>query len=132
MRSGVGRHLIAELSNCDAAILNDLAAVKDGLCEAARRARAAIVATTFHQFNPIGISGVVMFRASHLSIHTWPEYQYAAVDVLCCGDEFQADLAMNYLVERFCSGHVCVVEVRRGAFLTLATAPDAERATYAR
>src|SRR5438876_6967257 len=45
-----------------------------------KRAQATIVDVVFHEFNPFGISGVVVIAESHLSIHTWPEYRYAAVD----------------------------------------------------
>lgn len=127
----LGRHVIVELSGCDPAALNQLQAVKEGLVEAARRAQATIVATTFHQFSPVGISGIVVISESHLSIHTWPEHGYAAVDVFSCGRSLDAGLAVDYLVERFGAKHVAVVELQRGTFPQGLTARLAEPAVAA-
>lgn len=110
----LGRHLIVELFDCRPAVLEDLEAVQNGLEEAARRAGATIVATTFHQFNPVGLSGVVVISESHLSIHTWPEYSYAAVDIFSCGEALRPEVAVAYLVERLGAERVSVVELQRG------------------
>ena len=75
----LGRHLLLELFDCDAEALNSLETVKASMVEAAKRAQATIVDVVFHEFNPFGISGVVVIAESHLAIHTWPEYRYAAV-----------------------------------------------------
>ena len=77
----LGRHLLLELFDCDAEAINSLDTVKASMVEAAKRAQATIVDVVFHEFNPFGISGVVVIAESHLAIHTWPEYRYAAVDV---------------------------------------------------
>lgn len=53
--------------------------------EAAEAMGATIVTSTFHHFSPLGISGVVVIMESHLTIHTWPEYGYAAIDIFTCG-----------------------------------------------
>ncbi len=87
------------------------------MVEAAKRAQATIVDVVFHEFNPFGISGVVVIAESHLAIHTWPEYCYAAVDVFSCGDTLQPEVAANYLVEQFGADRVNVVELQRGIFL---------------
>jgi len=87
---------------------------------AAKRAQATIVDVVFHEFNPFGISGVVVIAESHLSIHTWPEYKYAAVDIFSCGDVLQPEVAANYLVEQFGAERTSVVDVQRGMFLNSA------------
>jgi len=110
----LGRHLIVELFDCSATVLQDLEGVKTGLEEAARRAQATIVATTFHQFNPVGVSGVVVISESHLSIHTWPEYRYAAVDIFSCGEALRPEVAVAYLAECLGAERVSVVELQRG------------------
>jgi len=117
----LGRHVLLELFDCDVGVLNDLVKVKAGLVEAARRAQATIVATTFHEFNPVGISGVVVITESHLTIHTWPEYRYAAVDIFSCGDVIKPDVAASYLVKLFAAERVSVVELQRGVFVQSAT-----------
>ena len=115
--NALGRHLLVELFDCDPDVINSLEAVKGALIEAAKRAQATIVDVVFHEFNPFGISGVVVIAESHLSIHTWPEYRYAAVDIFSCGDALQPEVAASYLVEQFAAERTSIVEMQRGMFL---------------
>jgi S-adenosylmethionine decarboxylase len=115
--NALGRHMLLELFDCDPDAINNLEAVKGALVEAAKRAQATIVDIVFHEFNPFGISGVVVIAESHLAIHTWPEYRYAAVDIFSCGDILKPEVAANYLVEQFSAERTSVVEVQRGLFL---------------
>ena len=110
----LGRHVLLELYDCDAAVLKDLEKVREEMVEAARRAQATIVTVTFHEFNPFGISGVVVISTSHLSIHTWPEYRYAAVDIFSCGEVVQPQAAIDHLTEVFGAERISVVELQRG------------------
>jgi S-adenosylmethionine decarboxylase len=119
----LGRHLLLELFDCDAEALNSLETVKTSMVEAAKRAQATIVDVVFHEFNPFGISGVVVIAESHLAIHTWPEYRYAAVDVFSCGDVLQPQTAADYLVEQLGAARASVVELQRGIFLQTAPMP---------
>jgi S-adenosylmethionine decarboxylase len=118
--NALGRHLLLELFDCDTDAINNVEAVKSALIEAAKRAQATIVDVVFHEFNPFGISGVVVIAESHLSIHTWPEYRYAAVDVFSCGESLQPEIAVNYLVEQFAAERASVVEMQRGVFVNSA------------
>ena len=86
------------------------------MVEAAKRAEATIIDVVFHEFNPFGISGVVVIAESHLSIHTWPEHRYAAVDIFSCGETLKPAEAANYLVEQFGASRASCVEVKRGVF----------------
>ena len=81
-----GRHLLVEYGGCDSDLLNDLEFIETLMKQAAISAKATIVTSTFHMFAPQGVSGVVVVQESHLSIHTWPERGYAAVDFYTCGD----------------------------------------------
>jgi S-adenosylmethionine decarboxylase len=81
-----GRHILLELYDCPAPLLKDGAALEAALRAAAAAMGATVVTATFHQFSPYGISGVVIIQESHLTIHTWPEHGYAAVDIFTCGD----------------------------------------------
>jgi S-adenosylmethionine decarboxylase len=112
----LGRHLLLELHDCSSEILNNLETVKATLVEAAKRAEATIIDVVFHEFNPFGISGVVVIAESHLSIHTWPEYRYAAVDIFSCGETLKPAEAAAYLVEQFGASRASCVEVKRGVF----------------
>ena len=109
--------MLLELYDCDPEAINNLEVVKASMVEAARRAQATIVDVVFHEFNPVGISGVVVIAESHLAIHTWPEHRYAAVDVFSCGEVLQPELAADYLVEQLGAARASVVELQRGVLL---------------
>ena len=112
----LGSHLLLELYDCSSEVLNSLESVKTAMVEAAKRAEATIIDVVFHEFNPFGISGVVVIAESHLSIHTWPEHRYAAVDIFSCGDALKPAEAATYLVEQFGANRASCVDVRRGVF----------------
>ena len=103
-----------ELRECNPEILKDLEKVKNAMVSAAKEAKATIVDISFHEFNPFGISGMVVIAESHLSIHTWPEYSYAAVDIFTCGDIIKPEVAASFLIERFESKSPSIVELKRG------------------
>jgi S-adenosylmethionine decarboxylase len=109
--------MLLELYDCDPEAINNLEVVKASMVEAAKRAQATIVDVVFHEFNPVGISGVVVIAESHLAIHTWPEHRYAAVDVFSCGEVLQPELAADYLVEQLGAARASVVELQRGVLL---------------
>ncbi len=110
----LGTHLLVELRDCNPEILKDLNSVKDILVSAAKEAKATIIDVSFHEFNPFGISGMVVIAESHLSIHTWPEYCYAAVDIFTCGDIIKPEIAASYLIKFFESKNPSIVEMKRG------------------
>ena len=110
----LGTHLLVELRDCNSKLLNDLKKVEDLMVSAAKTANATVIESRFHKFSPFGISGVVVIAESHLTIHTWPEYGYAAIDVFTCGDVLQPEIAANYLVDKFQSKNPSVMEVKRG------------------
>lgn len=110
----LGTHLLVELRDCNPDILKDLNKVKDALVSAAKEAKATIIDVSFHEFNPFGISGMVVIAESHLSIHTWPEYGYAAVDIFTCGDIIKPEVAAQYLIHKFESKTPSIVEMKRG------------------
>lgn len=110
----LGTHLLVELRDCNPDTLKDLSKVKEALVSAAKEAKATIIDVSFHEFNPFGISGMVVIAESHLSIHTWPEYGYAAVDIFTCGDTIQPEVAAQYLIAQFESRNPSLVEMKRG------------------
>jgi len=110
----LGTHLLVELKDCDAEAIRNLQYVREMMVSAAREANATVVDVAFHEFSPFGISGMVVIAESHLSIHTWPEYSYAAVDIFTCGDTIKPDVAARYLIEKFQSKNPTIVEMKRG------------------
>ena len=110
-----GRHLIVELHGCNAETLNDLKRIEALMRLAAESAKATIVASVFHPFSPQGVTGVVVVEESHLSIHTWPEFGYAAVDFYTCG-ACLPERAYDVLKEGLAAQRAEVMEIRRGAY----------------
>jgi S-adenosylmethionine decarboxylase len=110
----LGRHLIAEYIDCAPGKLDDLPFLERCLLEAVRRSGATIVKSTFHRYAPQGVSGVVVIAESHMSVHTWPEYNYAAVDFFTCGQSVDPYKANEYLKEMLGSPNACVTEISRG------------------
>lgn len=110
----LGRHLLIEYYGCDAEILNDVAQIEEAMTEAAHRTGATIVKSIFHLFNPHGVSGVVVIAESHLAIHTWPEYGFAAVDLFSCGQGVDPYAAVSYLGTRLGACSQEVQEIPRG------------------
>lgn len=113
MRS-LGHQIIAEFYHCNSDCLNDVDFIRRTMVEAAEKAGATIVTETFHHFSPHGVSGAVIIAESHLSIHTWPEYAYAAVDLFTCGDSVSSEAAFNHLRESLESAQVSTMEMHRG------------------
>lgn len=112
--NSLGTHLLLELKKCRKNILDNLDFIETAMLDAANEAKATIIEHKFHEFNPFGISGMVIIAESHLSIHTWPEYDYAAVDIFTCGDLIKPQEAAEFLIERFGSLEPHVMEVKRG------------------
>ena len=80
----MAEQLIVDYYQCDTQILNDTEAITAAAHEAVRAVGAEIVRECIHSFEPIGISYIAVITTSHFSIHTWPEYGYAAVDIFSC------------------------------------------------
>ena len=77
----LGKHILAEFYGCRFDVINDCKNIKKLCMRAAQESGATVVGSSFHEFNPQGVSGVVVIAESHLSVHTWPEYQFASMDI---------------------------------------------------
>ena len=82
--NALGKHILAEYYGCDASILNNLGLLEQSMLKAVMKSGATIIDSTFHQFSPQGVSGVIVIAESHMAMHTWPEYCYAAIDFFTC------------------------------------------------
>ncbi|MEO0138565.1 MAG: adenosylmethionine decarboxylase [candidate division WOR-3 bacterium] len=112
--STLGEHYIVEASGCNPEVIGDIQKVQKILVEAAQRARVTIWNISFHRFPPNGVSGVIVIAESHISIHTWPEVGYAAIDIYTCGDNALPEEAVNYAIKEFGATHVHITEITRG------------------
>ena len=113
----LGRHLLLELRECNVAVLDDLKYLENALVSAAIESGATVLDKSFHQFAPQGVSGVVLIAESHLSLHTWPEHAYAAVDIFTCGTTVKIEVAADALIRQLGSRDPSVLEVKRGVMV---------------
>lgn len=127
MNTALGNHILVEFMNCDPHIMNDVAGIERDMVAAAQKAGATVINSTFHHFSPWGVSGVVVIQESHLAIHTWPEYGYAAVDLFTCG-EMDAWISFDHLKECFKSLSYSAIEMKRGS-VNLLTRNDFDMST---
>lgn len=110
----LGKHVLIEYYDCDSKVLKNTSLIEKYMIEAAKVAQATMVESVFHTFNPWGVSGVVVIEESHLTIHTWPEYKYAAVDLFTCGDTIKPWAAFKFLEEELKAERADVTEISRG------------------
>jgi S-adenosylmethionine decarboxylase len=110
----LGQQIVAEFYECDPEVLNNPGRIEDIMCEAALAAGATIVSKVFHTFSPHGVSGAVIIAESHLAIHTWPEYGYAAVDLFTCGNTVIPEAAYRHLKDNLRSRRASTMEMKRG------------------
>ncbi|HEY7244760.1 MAG TPA: adenosylmethionine decarboxylase [Xanthobacteraceae bacterium] len=114
LRRGVrcaGVHLIVDLHGAKG--LNDIDLVERTLRRCVDAARATLLHIHVHHFQPNGVSGVAVLAESHISIHTWPEVGYAAMDLFMCGTA-DPDACIPVLREAFAAARIEVNEILRG------------------
>ena len=92
-----GTHVICELSGCSKTKLSTVSIIESIFKEAAQKASLTVLGSFFHQFEPHGVSGLLCLAESHISIHTWPEEGYAAVDAYTCGDKAKPEVAIDLI-----------------------------------
>ena len=105
---------MCELSGCHPATLSDIDGIAGMMIAAAKAARATVMESAFHRFEPQGVSGTVILAESHLSIHTWPEKGYAAMDFYTCGDHTDPWLACEHAAKALRAKSVLATEFKRG------------------
>ncbi len=108
-----GRHVLVECYDADFEALNNLLLIREAMLRAATEMGATIINDSFHQFAPQGVSGAVVIAESHLTIHTWPEEGYAAIDFFTCG-ECDPHAGFMVLARELGSATLKVQEFERG------------------
>ena len=93
------KHLLLELYRCDCEKLNDESFLRCTLNRAAKLANATVLNLMSNKFEPQGVTAIALLAESHLSIHTWPEANYSAVDIFTCGQNMKPDLSCKFLIE---------------------------------
>ena len=114
-----GNHGLLDLYGCDEAILKDEGRLKTALVAAAQAAEATILTEHFHTFGGAGgVTGVLLLAESHISIHTWPEHRFAAIDAFICGG-MKLEKVKEILCSELAAERVDWTVVNRGSDLTL-------------
>ena len=93
------KHLLLELYKCDSEKLNDESFLRCILNRAAKLAKATVLNLISNKFEPQGVTAIALLAESHISIHTWPESNYSAVDIFTCGQNMLPEIASQYLIE---------------------------------
>ena len=94
-----GNHLLLELYGCNREKLNDELYLRCQLNSAAKLAKASVLNIVSNKFEPFGVTAIALLAESHLSIHTWPESRYSAIDIFTCGRNMKPQLASKFLIE---------------------------------
>jgi len=110
----LGTHLLIELWSCNTQKLDNLDYLERIMSQAAEVAGATVLKTAFQDFNPQGVSGVVVIAESHLTIHTWPELGYAALDIFTCGTTVDPWKAAGFLRQELEAEGYQMRDLKRG------------------
>tara|TARA_A100001388_G_scaffold234029_1_gene187187 strand:- start:833 stop:1267 length:435 start_codon:yes stop_codon:yes gene_type:complete len=94
-----GKHLLLELYRCDYEKLNDESFLRCTLNKAAKLANATVLNLISNKFEPQGVTAIALLAESHISIHSWPESNYSAVDIFTCGQNMLPEIACQYLIQ---------------------------------
>lgn len=113
MSKSFGQHYLVELIGCDPERIKWVKDVEPVLRQAAADSRATVVGQHFHQFDPVGVTGVILIAESHFTLHTWPQDGYVSFDVLTCGD-MDAPAAIERLKQDFAAREARVNVYDRG------------------
>jgi S-adenosylmethionine decarboxylase len=110
----MGMHIIMELYGCPSELIAQVSSVKRIFDELIQEAEINRISEAYHQFKPYGVTGIVLLEESHISVHTWPEYGYVAMDIYTCGSEEKAIKAAKIAEKLFMPVKVLKKELIRG------------------
>lgn len=111
-RQYAGIHLLAEFWNVKH--IEEPSILEKVLKRASEVCNSTALKVEIIKFSPCGITGVVILAESHISIHSWPELNYLAIDIFTCGDHTKPNKALEYLKQVYCPQKIDVQEIKRG------------------
>jgi S-adenosylmethionine decarboxylase proenzyme len=112
-RTDFGRHYLVDFVDCDPEIIKYVASSRPIVMHAVEACGATIITDTFHQFEPFGVSGIVLIAESHVGFHSWPENGFAAADIFTCG-EMRPEVAIDLMKQGFRAREAVVRVLGRG------------------
>ncbi len=112
----IGTHLIIELYGCSRDILRDVQLIREILINSAKLGHATILSDYFHKFGyEGGVTGIICISESHISIHTWPEYEYAALDIFTCSPKMDPEFIQEKILEALKPKRSVIKKINRGS-----------------
>lgn len=115
MDNALGFQTTIDFYGCNTIKINSKEFIENVLVTAAEKMNLTVVETTIHSFSPIGISGVIVIKESHLAIHTWPEHQYVALDFFTCNKNYELHDGIEWLKIMFEAKTTDISSVKRGS-----------------
>lgn len=109
----IGRHLVSDMWNCQK-LVDDVERLEKIMLNACHVANATILGVSSHKFEPQGVTVMVLLAESHISLHSWPEYDYVAIDVFTCGQNMDPQGAIDYLEDRLQPSKIETRKIIRG------------------
>jgi S-adenosylmethionine decarboxylase len=124
----LGRHILIEIFDADPDIINDPENLEKIFLASAEAANATVLSSHFHTFSPQGVSGVILISESHITVHSWPEHGYAAVDFFFCDEKVDVDSAIELLAENLNAGRIVITgDFSRGIISASGSSRDIPR-----
>jgi S-adenosylmethionine decarboxylase len=117
----LGHHLLIDCHGCRGTVLADVDAVRTLLRRAAAAFELTVIAEAFHQYSPQGVSGVLILAESHLAVHTWPEREFAAVDLFTCAACPEAGRLAEFLKTALGAERVECRQLARGTLVAVSS-----------
>lgn len=114
MKTVLCHHSLIELDRCDPELLKEVSGIRTALLRSVEAGSGTMVESVFHAFSPWGVSGVVVITESHVTIHTWPEHGYAAVDILSCSSKLNHEIIAESLRAGLKAGSLRIQTLKRG------------------
>lgn len=111
----LGMHLVAEIYFSDPSVLNDEEKIRESLIDASIAGNMTVINASSHKFSPHGVTALILLAESHISIHTWPEYGYAAIDIFACG-KGEPEKSLERLKELLPIKDFKILKINRGLF----------------
>lgn len=112
----IGKHLTVDMYSCSFESLDNLDFIKNAMLTAVKEANMTLLDFSSYKFEPQGLTAIALLAESHMSIHTYPELGYAAVDVFTCGDHSRPDKAVSVLKSLLKPEKTKITNIRRGDF----------------
>lgn len=118
-KTHVGFQKTLDFYGCNNTLINSCEFIEKTLLEATKLMRLTIVNATIHSFSPIGVSGVIVIQESHIAIHTWPEHNYASIDIFTCNDRYNLENGIAHIQKAFQANHLEEQDLARGSLASI-------------